>query len=158
MRFFADRHISPYLVKMLAAYSEGEHEVRHLDHDGRFQKSTEDEIWIKAIGADGEPRWIVLSADLAILDRPPERKALEEANLTFFGFDKAWVRMRFHDQAWRLVKAWPAIIAKAESRSRPTIFKVHWGRSRRSRSWATRGPAGSDDPDETGRIRHIPGA
>jgi hypothetical protein len=129
MRFFADRHISIYIVKMLAAYSEREHEVRHLDQDDRFEKTTGDEVWLRTIGAD-QPQWAVLSADLAILDRPPERKALEEANLTFFGFDRRWLKMAFHEQAWRLVKVWPAIVEKAESRvGRPTIFKVHWGSS-----------------------------
>lgn len=112
---------------MLAAYSEGEHELLH--HDERFPIDTADEVWIRSIGAE-RPPWVVISADLAILDRPPEREALEEMNLTFFGFEKRWLNMAFSEQAWRLVKVWPAIIQKAErSADSPTVYKVHWGSS-----------------------------
>jgi PIN like domain len=127
MRFFVDRNIRIYLAKMLAAYSE--HEVKHHDQDERFQLTTPDEEWIRTLAKDS-PSWVVLTADMAILDRPPERKALEEANFTLFGFDKQWLKLSFPEQAWRLVKAWPAIIQKAEARvDRPTIFKVRWGKS-----------------------------
>jgi hypothetical protein len=38
--------------------------------------------------------------------------------------------MKFEDQAWKLVKAWPGIVAKAHSvTNTPTIFKVHRGKS-----------------------------
>src|SRR5437870_342434 len=114
MRFFVDRNISIYIAKILAAFSERDHEVRHHDQDGRFQVTTADEEWIRTLANDS-PSWVVLTADLAILSRPPERKALEEANLTLFGFDKQWVKMSFHDQSWKLLKCWPGIIQKAQS-------------------------------------------
>lgn len=127
MNFFVDRNISMSLARMLAIYSEGEHEVRHLDQDDRFCDTTEDVEWITSIGA-ADPPWIALSADLAIMRRDAERKALEEANLTFFGFDRQWLKLRFPEQAWRLVKAWPDIVARAEAiTSGHAIFRVHWG-------------------------------
>ena len=43
MRFFFDRNISKYIAQMLDAFSRGDrggHEVRSLDNDRRFTKTT----------------------------------------------------------------------------------------------------------------------
>jgi hypothetical protein len=132
MRFFFDRNISKYIAQMLDAFSRGDrggHEAKGLDDDPRFTKTTGDVEWLAALGRD-DPPWIVICGDAAILDNEVERAALDEANLTFFCFDKSWMKMRFEDQAWKLVKAWPSIVAKAQSvANRPTIFKVRWGKS-----------------------------
>ncbi len=132
MRFFFDRNISKYIAQMLDAFSRGHpggHEVKSLDDDRRFTNTTGDVEWLAVLGRD-EPSWIVICGDAAILANEVERAALDEANLTFFCFDKSWMKMRFEDQAWKLVKAWPSIVATAQSvANTPAIFRVHWGKS-----------------------------
>ena len=130
MRFFFDRNVSPHLARMLAAYAARDgHEIRALDDDPRFQKTTPDVEWLATLGSD-DPSWIVICGDSAILTNAAERAALEEANLTFFCLTKSWMKMTFGDQAWRLVKEWHKIVAKAQSvKDKPRIFKIHWGRS-----------------------------
>jgi PIN like domain len=130
MRFFFDRNISHHLARMLAGYAgRYDDEVRAHDDDPRFELNTPDEVWLKALGQD-DPPWVVVCGDGAILNNPAERAALEEANLTFVCFAPSWIKMRFDDQAWRLIKEWNKIAAKVRSAGdRPRIYKVHWGRS-----------------------------
>lgn len=126
MRFFFDRNISHRLANMLSAYREGLDEVRHLD--SIFSAKTPDKVWLTTLGEE-EPAWIVVTTDLAILTRDAERRVLEEADVMFLGFTGRWTKMGIDEQAWRLVKAWPEIVARAKDEAgRPTIFKVHWGK------------------------------
>jgi hypothetical protein len=131
MRIFIDRNISLYIAEMLAIYcrgDRGDHEIRHLDNDERFNIDTPDVDWLRILAQD-VPTWIVISADCAILNNEAERKALEESGLTFIGFAKQWLRLRFEDQVWMLMRAWPDILRTLASLDSQTIFKVAWGRS-----------------------------
>jgi hypothetical protein len=117
MRFFFDRCVPCRLARMVGAYEGANgHEVVHHD-DGRFQHNTPDVEWIKALAGDGEPRWIIVSGDGRILRNSVERAALREAALPFFCLASQWMNMPFHDLAWRFIKAWSAIVKKADPKT-----------------------------------------
>jgi hypothetical protein len=130
MRFFFDRNISRHHARMLAGYvSHYGDECRAHDDDGRFAIDTPDLVWLETLSRD-DPPWIVVCGDGAILTRAAERAALEEAGLTFVCFASSWMKMRFDDQAWRLIKNWNKIAGTVRSAGdRPHIYKVYWGRS-----------------------------
>jgi hypothetical protein len=51
-------------------------DARHLQDD--FAPDTEDIDWLPEVGRKG---WVVVTGDRRISNKPPERKALEEANV-----------------------------------------------------------------------------
>jgi hypothetical protein len=112
MRFFFDRCMSPRLARMVDAFEE-DHAVRHHDHDPRFNKHTTDVEWMRALGGDGEPGWVILSGDGRILTKPAERQVLREVDLTFFCMANAWNHMPIHEYAWKFIKVWPDVVANA---------------------------------------------
>lgn len=121
MRFFLDRNMSPFLAKMVDIY-EREHSVRHHDEDERFHERTTDIEWIGALAKD-DPPWTVISGDGRILKNKAEKKALIEANLTFFCMAKSWTQMPKHEYVWMFIKVWPEILESAKVTS-PKIFSV----------------------------------
>jgi hypothetical protein len=130
MRFFFDRNISHHHARMLAGYV-GRYgdEARAHDDDGRFPIDTPDTVWLETLGRE-DPPWVVVCGDGAILTRPAERAALEEADLSFVCFARSWMKMSFDDQAWRLIRYWNKIAGTVRAAGdRPHIYKVYWGRS-----------------------------
>lgn len=125
IRFLFDRCCPLRLARIIAAYDEA-HEVRLYDDDTRFEKKTPDVDWIRVLAAD--PLWAVVSMDAKILTRPHEIAALRSSGLKFFLLGKGWMRMPFHDQAWRLLKTWPNVIEAAKN-VRGQIFEVSAGGS-----------------------------
>jgi hypothetical protein len=73
------------------------HTVRHHDDDPRFGTTTTDAEWLRALGGDGEPRWVILSGDGRILRNRAERRVLREVNFTFFCMTRTWTHMPFHE-------------------------------------------------------------
>jgi hypothetical protein len=121
MRFFFDRNMSPRLARMVDAL-ETHHIVRSHDDDDRFDSSTPDVEWIKALAGD-DPPWVVVSGDGRILKNKAELSALKEANLTFFCLSKQWMHMKIYEQAWKLIKVWPDIVEAAKGTQRRAFMK-----------------------------------
>jgi hypothetical protein len=114
MRFFFDRCVPFTLARMIREYEGShDHQIFHHDEGRRFRRDTPDDEWIKALAEDGRPRWIILSGDGRILTNRINRQALLDAKLSFFCLSHQWMNMKFHDQAWRFVKAWAGIVKAA---------------------------------------------
>lgn len=125
MRFFFDRNMAPTLARMVNEMDR-EHSVVSYYDDGRFEATTPDVEWIKALAAD-DPPWIVVSGDGRILKNKTELSALKEAKLTFFCLSSQWMHMNFYrEQAWKFIKAWPDIVENAKGTSQ-RIFEVSGG-------------------------------
>jgi hypothetical protein len=71
--FFFDNTFPPQLVQILTVLGVDAH---HLQDE--FPPETADVDWLPAVGKRG---WIVVTGDRRISKKPPERKALEEANV-----------------------------------------------------------------------------
>lgn len=93
-------------------------EIVHLRD--RFPENTADAEWIFALAKEGG--WVVVSGDLRITRNPAERKAWQESGLVAFFLEKSWANLTLWDQAWRLFKWWPEIVAQASRISPPAGF------------------------------------
>lgn len=126
MRFFFDRNTSPRLARMLDAF-DADHTIRHHDDDTRFERTTPDAEWLAALAGDDEP-WVIVSGDGKILSNKAESVLLERTGFRYFYLAPAWLRMRIHEQAWKLVRVWPAV-TEAAANVRGRVFEVSGGRS-----------------------------
>jgi len=115
VRFFLDNTLPPRFAEVLQVL-EGDdaNEVVHLRT--KFAPDTEDVDWITALGAEGG--WVIVSGDIRISQNQFERRAWLNSGLTAFFFAKGWTTISLWDQAWRLIKWWPAIVEQA-ARIRP---------------------------------------
>ena len=83
MNFFFDATFPPDFTRALDILTKN-HTVKPK-RDFGFKANTPDEKWIKYLGEDEED-WIILSADIAILSNPHQRKALLKSGCTIFVF------------------------------------------------------------------------
>jgi hypothetical protein len=119
MKFFMDRNLPQQLARLIEAFDQ-QCEVRHLDDE--FEDTTPDVVWIRALGAR-DPKPVVICGDGRILRNAAEAQALRESGLTFFHIAEGWVNLRWSEQAWKMIKVWPSIVADAKPR-RPTVYRV----------------------------------
>lgn len=119
MKFFMDRNLPQQLARLIEAFDRT-CEVRHLDDE--FADTTPDTEWIGAL-SQRTPKPAVICGDGRILSNPAEMQALRGADLTFFHMAKGWVNLQWEEQAWKMIRVWPNIVADASPR-RPTIFRV----------------------------------
>lgn len=123
MIFFADENVPIHAARILNEFSRRD-TVRYLTDD--FEPGTPDTVWLPAI-AQWDPTPAVLSGDGQILRNEVERRVLREANLTFVLLTKGWLNTPWADYAWKIVKAWPSILAETIRVRRPTVFQVSVG-------------------------------
>ena len=111
MRFFLDNTLPPRFAEVLNLLEGNDgHAVVHLQ--SKFRVETKDIDWIKILASEGN--WIIVSGDIRISQNEFERKEWLNSGLTAFFFAKGWTAIKLWDQAWRLVKWWPAIVEQAE--------------------------------------------
>ena len=111
MKFFFDNCLPLRLAEALQSLegSKG-HTVTHLRD--MFDEAISDVEWIRVLAAEGD--WIIISGDLRISQNVFERQAWRESGLTAFFLAKGWTTLPLWEQAWKLIKWWPAIAAQAE--------------------------------------------
>jgi hypothetical protein len=110
-----DRNFPRPIARMIEQYeSNGGIIARHQDDDERFEIDTPDIDIIRALAADSDRRWVLVSQDKRIARRPADRAVLNAAGIKFFYFGKAWSRMNTHEQAWKFVREWPKLVEVAE--------------------------------------------
>lgn len=115
MRFVLDHSLAPRFAEILAIFEGPAGE--NVDHLRRFFPGhTEDPIWLTELGK-AAPDAIVITSDPRISRGQHERKAWLESGLTIF-FLRSFADLPFSEQAWRIMKWWPAI-AKEAKRARP---------------------------------------
>jgi len=108
--FFFDNTFPPQLVKILVILGVDAH---HLQDD--FPPDTLDVDWIPEVGKKG---WVVVTGDRRISKKPPERKALQEANVIAVFMSKGFTSKKIFDIVASFVKWWPEI-EYAVSRVKP---------------------------------------
>jgi hypothetical protein len=104
--------------------------VSHHDDDNRFNQTTPDVEWLRAIGAEQQPP-IVISGDSGILRKPVEVNTLRELGLTFFVMTERFEEMSAYDQAWKFFKIWPDVRRECKRLHEPSVFKVMAGKSQK---------------------------
>jgi hypothetical protein len=87
-----------------------------------FPADTPDVEWIRKLAAEAE--WVIISGDVRISRNEFERRAWLESRMTAFFLAKGWTVLKLWDQAWRLMKWWPDIVAQAERISPGAGFTV----------------------------------
>lgn len=110
MKFLFDNQLSPHLADAIhsLAKQDGD-EVIHLRK--KFPPNTPDTEWLRQLGAEGS--WIVVCGDLNIIRTRAERVVWRSVGLVGFFLKKGWINITPWEQAWRLVKWWPTIVAQA---------------------------------------------
>lgn len=122
MRFFADENFPPGAAAHLhLEASRKEHEVIHLLD--QFPPGTPDTTWIRQV-ATWTPPPAILSGDGRILSNRAEVELLRHCNLSFFLFEKGWLRLPIHEWQWKALRIFPSILQTAASLREPTIFRV----------------------------------
>lgn len=111
MRFFLDNTTPPRFAEALRALEGPDgNDIRHLRE--KFDPKTPDIDWLKTLAEDGA--WVIISGDVRISQNEFERRAWLESRLTAFFLGKGWTSLKLWDQAWKLIKWWPDIVAQAE--------------------------------------------
>jgi PIN like domain len=108
--FFFDNTFPPQLAVILRALKV---DARHLQDD--FPPDTADVDWLPEVG---RREWVVVTGDRRITKKPPERKALEEANVIAVFMAKGFTSKQIFDLVSSFIKWWPDI-ERAVSRVKP---------------------------------------
>ena len=101
MTFFFDNTFPPQLAKILMILGV---DARHLQD--YFPPDTLDVDWIPEVGKKG---WVVVTGDRRISKKPPERKALQEANVIAVFMAKGFTSKKIFDLVASFIKWWPEI-------------------------------------------------
>jgi PIN like domain len=111
VRFFLDNTLPPRFAEVLQLLEgDGGHKIVHLR--SKFPVDTKDVDWIRSLA--GERDWVIVSGDIRISQNEFERKEWLNSKLTAFFFAKGWTTIKLWDQAWRLIKWWPAIVEQSQ--------------------------------------------
>lgn len=120
MIFFADENLPHKAARLLEVFDPS-HEIRTLrDY---FEPGTPDIEWLGAI-AQWPEKPTVLCGDGRILRNKAESAALRDAQLNFVYLAPGWTQLPWHDFAWKIIKAFPAITQRVQTVLRPTVFRV----------------------------------
>ena len=121
MNFIVDNNISPAIADALSSLSQREG-VKVVRLRKKFPAKVEDRVWLESLGNEGN--WAILSGDVSITRKPHERLAWRQSGLTAFFLQRGWMKIRFWDQSWKLVKWWPTIMETAKSFETGHSFSV----------------------------------
>jgi hypothetical protein len=103
LKLFVDNNLPPALARGLSALFAGDHEV--ICHRDKFgQTHIKDEEWIPALGA--ESGWVVLSGDLNIARKRPQRELFLRSNLVGFFPKPAVMELPLAKKASRVLAVW----------------------------------------------------
>lgn len=120
MKLFVDNNLPPVLARGLGALFAGDHEVTcHRDKFGNSH--IKDEEWIPALGAEGN--WVVLSGDLNIARKRPQRELFLRSNLVGFFPKAAVMEMPLHKKASRILFVWDRM-ERISNDVRPGVFEL----------------------------------
>lgn len=101
MTYFFDNTFPPQLAQILKILGV---DARHLQDD--FPAETPDVNWLPEVGKKG---WVVVTGDRRISKKPPERKALEEANVIAIFMAKGFTSKLKFDLVASFIRWWPDI-------------------------------------------------
>lgn len=120
MKLFVDNNLPPRLARGLNALFEGEHKaICHKDKFGDTHRL--DEEWISVLGAEGD--WVVLSGDLNIARRRPQRELFFRSRLVGFFPRAAVMELPLPKKAARVLSVWDRMANLARD-VRPGVFEL----------------------------------
>jgi len=106
VKYFFDRNWPPSLAAAIRELCrQQDDEVVYLDE--RFAKTCPDVEWIGALANEGG--WSIITRD-RLSKSKAEREALQRTGIVTFIFSKQWAHQKMWDQAWALVRWWPAVM------------------------------------------------
>lgn len=124
MKFFFDNCVSPRLARALHIVLEPDgFEIVCIRDKPGFTARDADEEWLPRL-RDDSPDWNVVTADLKIRSNPHRRRAWQQAQLTSFFLEPAWMDLKPLDQLWRFIQRWPEITSAATQCGRGTAHLV----------------------------------
>ena len=119
LNYFFDENFSHFLANAIAQLHRNDFpDDRVTSARGMNLEGAADQTWVGVLEASGES-WVVLTHDRM----RKEWRTVQTSGVTWFIFERGWSSLRFWDEAWKLVKAWPEII-EASQRSRERAFNV----------------------------------
>ncbi len=120
MKLFIDESLPPQLARGLAALFKGDHEV--ICHRDKFgERCRLDEEWIPELGREGD--WVVLSGDVNIARKRPERELFLRSNLVGFFPRAAVMNLPLSKKAARVLTVWDRMVGIARD-VRPGVFEL----------------------------------
>ena len=120
MKLFIDNNLPPRLARGLSALFDEDHEVIcHRDKYGDTHRL--DEEWIPALGAEGD--WVVLSGDLNIARRRPQRELFFRSRLVGFFPRAAVMELPLPKKAARILYVWDRMASLSRD-VRPGVFEL----------------------------------
>lgn len=120
MRLFIDNNLPPALARGLSVLFAGDHEVVcHRDKYG--ETNVKDEEWISALGTEGG--WVVLSGDLNIARKRPQRELFLRSNLVGFFPKAAVMELPLARKASRILFVWDRM-ERISLDVRPGVFEL----------------------------------
>lgn len=120
MTFFTDECFMYKANALLEAFDR-ENEIRALIDC--FARGTPDIVWIPEV-AKWSPKPVIVCGDGRILRNKVERRVLADAALTFVCLTSGWTNLDWNTFAWKIIKAWPAIVQNVSRVLRPTVFEI----------------------------------
>jgi PIN like domain len=117
LKFLIDNCLSPKYAQILGFLTIGD--VIALREE--FPANAADPVWIKEIGLKG---WALVSVDRNQLRTEAEKKAISAGGAIGIYLNKKFNHMLLSEQAWRLMKAWPAIVKVASSAIKGSCYLV----------------------------------
>lgn len=111
MNFFFDNCISPRIAEAIQIL-EGDQAHVVIALRRKFPQGAGDAQWIRQLAQENR-NWVVVSGDTRISRNRHEREAWLESRLTFFFWAPGWLQIDLWQQAWKMIKWWPAITDQA---------------------------------------------
>ncbi len=121
MKVMLDHNMSPRIARAI-------HELVQAAGDqcialrARFPQDTPDTEWIADLSQEGG--WTVFTLDSKISRRPHEKRALQESRVCVVFLAAGFAKKDPIEQAWRILKAWPAVRDQVEATSPPATFRL----------------------------------
>lgn len=120
MKLFVDENLPPQLARGLSALFAGDHEITcHRDKFGT--RCRLDEEWIPELGSEGD--WVVLSGDLNIARKRPQRELFFRSKLVGFFPRAAVMELPLPKKAARILTVWDQMMSIARD-VRPGVFEL----------------------------------
>lgn len=112
MKFLLDENLPPRMARILNELEdESPHQVLHLAADLGLQ-GVADVDWFEKLAQDQE--WVIITHDSGIRKNPHELAAWTSQGHIVLFLARGWQHQSFQEQAWRLMRWWPALVKVAE--------------------------------------------
>lgn len=130
---FRDANTSPRLLQLLQLA-----ELRKVGHvyldirQAPFYDAIPDEAWIPLLSqqaTSAHPTIVAFSGDNQILESKTQRSLLKAGGFNYVLATDGFLHLKWPDQAWRYLRAWPHLQREIKQRNSPAVYKLHTGRA-----------------------------